>query len=296
MLLCSAACGEGSQRDEYPLSLQDGPPKALLDSSAMAGLDEDTAKARFKRVMLLSDAYRAAQADPNMRQLDDPEGRAFRARAALARLWLTEVFEPDNGPSTLPQDAYKKEREKLSRGRTSMICQVILSPKGLEDEARTQRSNSVEFRELVQGHADEIAALARQFVTAKPRRKPCEVFNRVARTYAGRNNQNIPEGVEFRIEGAAMEACREDLWVKPWVDAVCPVEGFATLDPVWTDYGAHVITVLKISPASTLSAQELDLLARERATSTWRVERLAAELERLAQRFDVGVSKDLSAP
>ena len=100
----------------------------------------------------------------------------------------------------------------------------------------------------------------------------------------------------MKIEASALEACDNERLVQPWVDAVCPVEEFSTLDPVWTEFGAHIVTVLEVIPASTRSEQELERMARERATPKWRIERLAKEIERLGQRFDVGVSQDLSSP
>ncbi len=296
LLLCAGACGGGDAADEYPLSLENGPPAELLDALEAEGLDDDAAMARFEQVMLLSDAYRTRQKNPALRQRDDADGRAFRARATLARLWLTEVFERDHGSESLPAEAYSAELRRIQFGRVSKLCQVILMPKGLEGDALTERTQSAEFREVVRGPANDLTALLRTFVTDNSRTKPCEIFQRVVHTYAGPRNQNIPEGITIKLESAAMDTCNEELWVKPWVDAVCPVEEFSTLDPVWTKYGAHVVTVLDVLPASTLSAEEQDSLAREQATPAWRTKRLAAELERLAQRFDVGMSRDLPAP
>ncbi len=296
VLLSSAACGENGKSEEYPLTIQDGPPPALLDAFKAEGLSDEEATARFDRVMRLSEAYRARQRDPDRRQRDDPDGREFQARAALARLWLSEVFEPNNGPEALPAEAYARDLQRLSMDRTTKVCQVILMPKDLEGEAMTERAQSPDFRDLVREPANDLTALMRTFVTDDQRKKPCDIFKRVASAYAGQNSANLPAGVRMKIEATALEACNEDLFVKPWVDAVCPVETFSTLDPVWTAYGAHVITVLEVIPASTRSEQDLDLLARERATPTWRIERLAKEIGRLGQRFDVGVSRDLSPP
>ncbi len=296
VMLSSAACREAGKREEYPLTIQEGPPPELLETLKAEGLSEEQATARFDRVMYLSEAYRARQRDPDRRQRDDPDGREFQARAALARLWLTEVFEPNNGPEDLPAEAYAEELRRASMGRISKVCQIILMPDDLEGDARVERAQSPEFRDLVREPANELTALMRTFITDNKRKRPCDIFKQVAYAYAGQDKANLPEGVRIKVEATALEACNEDRFVKAWVDAVCPVETFSTLDPVWTEYGAHVVTVLEVIPASNRSGQDLDLLARERATPRWRINRLAKEVERLGQRFDVGVSRDLSSP
>ncbi|MGB1701106.1 MAG: hypothetical protein ACPHRO_14200, partial [Nannocystaceae bacterium] len=238
---------------------------------------------------------RASREDPSTEHLEDPDGRAFKTRAALARLWLTEEFEPNHGVDQIPKEAYQSMLPRASGHQVSKLCQVILLPEGLDDEARTARAESDEFRALVEETAEGIAAAVRKYVAKPTSKRPCGVFNQVVRATAGPSDVNIPDGVELRLEGAAMEVCREELWVKPWVDAVCPVKEFSTIGPVWTKFGAHIVTVIEAIPPASTDEAARDRRARELALTSWRIERLQAELERLRQRFDVAVSRELVA-
>ena len=105
------------------------------------GLPEEDAARRVRDVHLLADAARAERntvVDPP--PLVTESRSRFLRRGALARLWMTEVFEPSHEADAIPDDDPLYLRALASplhvRPQLYRLCQVVAVPSGFEDEGR----------------------------------------------------------------------------------------------------------------------------------------------------------------
>lgn len=265
------------------------------------GLPEEDAARRVRDVHLLADAARAERntvVDPP--PLVTESRSRFLRRGALARLWMTEVFEPSHEADAIPDDDPLYLRALASplhvRPQLYRLCQVVAVPSGFEDDrdGLLAKAEDPSWQEASRARLNTLAARLPRYVSpADP--QACTLMAKLMR-FEPKDDGTVALRVEssaFDLDACAKVDdagdCVEHQFAQEWIDAVRPHTDPGFIPPFSSRFGMHLVFVLEVlEPASaddpaTLAATKAAILA------PWRSVAYDEVLDALLQKWSVKV-------
>lgn len=271
------------------------------------GLSNAAAREHVQQVALLSKAARAEQdgrADPP--PLLTEARKRFVRRAALARVWMHDTFEPTHGVAEIADDDPIFVRALASpkhvRPRLSMLCQVAAVPAGFDDrDAMLQKAEDPEWQATTKARVDAIADRMQRYVRPDDPQS-CRLMGKLMR-FENKDDGIVKLSVEskaFNLDACLREdasgACLEPRWAPEWVEHVRPRTEPGFIKPFRTRFGYHLVflvQVLEPAPAddpATLAATRAAILG------PWRAASYDRDLDALRKKWAVKVVTGSGAP
>jgi len=260
------------------------------------GLSAEDARARAVDTLRLVAAGReqhaAGQADPG--PVLAPRRAEHLRRAALARLWLTERFEPEHGPDDIPADDPRLVRARadprLVHPEIHMLCQVVVEPppEVTELDAKAVITSEPAWREAARAALAPVLARIERNVPVDDA-EACKLVGREVEL-SGKGNDprlvvSFPKSGGFDLEACVQVdeagACVQPRFDPVWTEAVrqLPVPGRS--EPFFTRFGLHVVQVEQRLPARPEGDPATEQALREAVHEAWRVATLDRALEEL---------------
>ena len=282
---------------------------AVVDQAAVVergaerdGLDGDAAAQKVRDVHLLAEAARAereAVVDPPP-LVSDSRARFLR-RGALARLWMTEVFEPSHDVDAIPSDDPIYLRALASplhvRPRLYRLCQIVVVPSGFDDdrEGRFAKAEDPSWQAVARDRAAAVANRLRRYVTpADP--EACALMAKLMR-FEPKDDGTVALRVEssaFDLDACAKlddaGACVERQFAQEWIDAVRPHTAPGFVPPFSSRFGVHVVFVLEVLPPAAADDPEVIASTKAAILPPWRAAAYDETLDRLRQKWSVKVT------
>ncbi|PRQ04384.1 hypothetical protein ENSA5_07870 [Enhygromyxa salina] len=322
--LLGLGCGDERERERDVVARVAGEGQELeLERSvveliaAREGVGEDDARERALATLRLVAARRAelaARDQPPEHPDDlDPARREQLERAAIARLWLDEVFEPSHRAADIPQKIVDQNMadpamtRRLFHPELWFVCQALVVP-AEQSEGRNVKPPQLE--------TDEAAALAWRAAAGEAfsplvarvellepdlvADESCSVLGRIVGT-SQRSFETPAGAVTLRFERFAFAPSEAESFDPAWVEAVTARPEPGVVGPFPSQFGLHLVIVSKIEPAlladesmpadELLAAREAQL--REELESAWQIEQLQQALAKARDRRVVRLSPEL---
>ncbi len=256
-------------------------------------------------VALLAAAARAAQStQPDPPPLLTGTRARFLRRAALARVWLRDVFEPEHGLDDIPEDdpifAAALASPKYVRPRLHMLCQLVAVPSGFADDrdGLLAKADDAQWQALAKARIEPVAERMRRVVrTDDP--EACRLMAKLMRF------ETADDGaVRINVESKAFDldacserrvdgSCAQPRFAREWVEQVRQHADPGFIPMFQTRFGYHVVFLAKILPAASKDDPATRSAVREAALVPWRAAALDAELTALRKRWAVKVASSL---
>ncbi|RMG94807.1 MAG: peptidylprolyl isomerase [Deltaproteobacteria bacterium] len=265
------------------------------------GLDEDRARARAVDTLRL---VAAAEAEGHGPKSLPPRRRERIDRAAKARLWLREIFEPAHGTDDIPADDplienLRKGFEVAREYEVATFCQVVVAPdpppegNDVPDEGFYRRAAAVYHRlsafltPLVPVGTDAACPTLRSLMRFVPRA--------------------FDEGIEVRYEAGGVDlgrcvqeaedgTCEKPFLDPDWESAVAAAEAPSLLGPIRTRFGLHFVVLQDKLPKAPPSDPKVQAAMREAVLVPYRRRELRRTLERLRAARTVRIAPGVLAP
>jgi hypothetical protein len=290
LLLCIAACTTEPTDPRQKIANEPIDEHVIEMIATRDGISEDAARASVIETLRWAAAARQSRA-ADAPELDAPRRDHLR-RTALARLWLSDVFEPTHGAQDIPTDDPLIARARADRRNVHPeiveVCQAIFMPEIADDPAAAELA--------VADPQWQEKANARALAFAEHVRRTVPLSAPDACTILTQNVQLEPktgDGVKLKLEGrggfhldSCLEksddgTCKQPQFAPEWVEVIRegPVPGLR--GPFATRFGVHVALVTRVMPATpTDDAALLDHL-RGVVHDAWRARELGAALQSL---------------
>jgi len=288
LVLAVAACSRAPADDRPHVGGEPIDERVIEMVAARDGLGHDEARARVVDTLRWAAAAREAREEaPELEQTR----RDHLRRTALARLWLTDVFEPQHRVQDIPADdplvLRARGQKRFVHPELVEVCQVIAVPSDVEGDAMLPVVNDPRWR---------IAALERVHAYARHVRRTvalddpeaCDLFTRNARlertTFAG-GKLRIEGPTGFHLDACAElgddGVCKTAQLAPEWVEVVRRSAVPGWVGPFFTRFGVHFVLVTRVLPAQLDS--DPDFLDRIRAAvhDAWRSRELGERLQSL---------------
>jgi hypothetical protein len=299
-LVVIAGC-EGSSVAPRPVAHVGG---IVLDASvvehvaARDGLTAEDARVRAVDTLRLVAAGReqhaTSRADPG--PVLAPRRAEHLRRAALARLWLTEQFEPAHGPEDIPDDDPRLVRARadprLVHPEIHVVCQVVVEPPShvTELSAKAAITSDPAWREAARAAFAPVLARIERNVPVSDA-EACRLLEREVELSGNADDPRL--AVSFsRPGGFDLEACIEQdesgTCTKPrfdpaWTEQVRSVAVPGRTAPFFTQFGLHLVQVEQRLPAQPAGDPATEQALREAVHDAWRVEALDRKLDELGR-------------
>lgn len=232
-----------------------------------------------------------------------PERRAEHLRrAARARLWLTERFEPEHGPDDIPDDDPRLVRARtdpsLVHPEIHRVCQVVIQPPGVDDlEAKAAITDQAPWRQAAQ---DALAPVLERIERNVPVGDPeaCQLIQREIQLSAAltdpRLELSFPKPGGFDLDACLQVresdgACIQPRFDPAWTSQVRAMEAPGLSAPFFTRFGLHVVYLAEHLDAQPKGDPATEQAVRRAVLDAWRADRLDARLDQLGQAASVRV-------
>ncbi len=276
--------------------------------AARDGLTEHEAARHVLDVELLATAARAEQSalpDPPA-LLSDARARFLR-RAALARTWLHDVFEPEHEPADIaPEDpmlAAALASPKHVRPRLHVVCQLIAVPSGFADDrdGMLARADDAQWQALAKARIEPVATRLSRIVEPDDP-DACGLMSKLLRF------ETIDDGtVRLDVESKVFDldacskrrpdgTCEEPRWAREWIQEVRPRADTGFIPLFRTRFGYHLVFLADVLPAVPRDDPATLAAVREAILVPWRAAALDTELAALRKRWAVKVVSGARTP
>lgn len=276
----------------------------VLDASvvehvaARDGLSREDARARAIDTLRLVAAGReqhaAGRADPG------PVLAARRTehlvRAARARLWLTERFEPEHRPEDIPSDhpglVRARQDPRLVHPELYRVCQVVVEPPldVTELSAKAAITSDPAWREAARAALAPVLARIERNVPVDDA-EACRLIEReVELSGAGEDPRLVvsfprPGGFDLDacLEPDDAGGCSKPRFDPEWTAKVRAQAVPGRSMPFFTRFGLHVVQVEQRLPAQPAGDPATEQALREAVHDAWRAEALDRRLQELGR-------------
>ncbi len=267
--------------------------------AARDGLEPDQARARAVDTLRLVAAGRDAQRarDGAAGPVLAPRRAEHQRRAALARLWLTERFEPAHGPGDVPDDDPRlvraRQDPRLVHPELHVACQVVVQPPaddgGTPTDAAAITGDPAWRRAAEQALAPVLARIDRNVPEGDP--EACRLLEREVELSGPGDDPRLRVTME-RVGGFDLDACvqtdaagtcTQPRFDPTWTAVVraLPAPGRST--PFFTRFGLHVVELEARMPAQPEGDPATEAALRRAVLDPWRTEALARALAELGR-------------
>ncbi len=299
LVLVLAGCG--SERAPQPVARVD---ELVLDAAvvehiaARDGLSPEAARARAVDTLRLVAAGRErhaqGKADPG--PVLSPRRAEHLRRAARARLWLSERFEPEHGPQDIPDDDPRLVRARLDprlvHPEIHVACQVVVEPPPEVTALEAKAAITVDpaWREAAQaaaapllariernvpvGDAEACALVEREVELSGPAEDP-----RLQITFSRAGGFDLDACAELDEAGA----CSKPRFDPEWTARVRALAVPGRTAPFFTRFGLHLVQLEQRLPPQPADDPATEQAVRASVLDPWRAEAFDRRLEALGR-------------
>jgi hypothetical protein len=270
--------------------------------AAREGLSPDQAQARAVDTLRLVAAGRQQHAergaDPGPPLV--PRRAEHLRRAARARLWLSERFEPEHRPADIPADEPRlvraRQDRRLVHPEIHVVCQVVVEPPDVEalaDKAVITADPAWRERALL-ALAPVLARIERNVPVDDP--EACRLVEREVELSGPGDDPHLrvvyPRPGGFHLDACADDpldasagpgACTQPQFDPEWTKAVRALPAPGRSMPFFTRFGLHVVHLEQRLPAQPADDPATELALRQAVHDAWRAEALDRRLEALGR-------------
>jgi hypothetical protein len=318
----SFGCSEaGAERDvvariEAPSGTLELDRRVVEQLASELGVDEAEAQTialdRLRWVAARRERLAARETPPEHPDDLDPARRERLERAALVRLWMTEVFEPATAAAKIPARLVAENfanpaiSRRLFHPELWLTCQVLIVPSEVDPDGRNVLIPS-DPELAAKWQADASQAFAPMIARVEgfgpelvgdPR---CPIL--AAIVGGSERELETPSGpmtIRFESFGFAPELA--DGFDRGWLEQVTAKPEIGLVGPFATKFGQHLVIVNEIKPPvlpdGSLPADQLmaarDPVLRAEIELAWRADQLQRALGDARQRRVVRLASDLS--
>jgi len=270
--------------------------RVVEEIAARDGLTTEQARARALDTLRLVAAARAEQSDRGEEPGLVPRRAEHLRRAARARLWLRERFEPSHRPEDIPDDhpllARARLEPRLVHPEIWNVCQVVIEPPNVDDlEAKAVITIEPAWREAARAFFARVQPRILRSVAIDDH-EACKLIAEQVELSAQPDDPRL--SLTFpRPGGFDLDACltRDDEGecIQPHFDPewtaqvrAMDVPGFS--EPFFTQFGLHWVYAVERLPAHLADDPATERFLRETVLDAWRAKELDRTLEELQQK------------
>jgi hypothetical protein len=294
-LLSIAGCGEpgGAARPVVRVGGLVLDAAVVEHVAARDGLPADAAQARAVDTLRLVAAGRERHArggaDPG--PVLAPRRAEHLRRAARARLWLTERFEPAHGPGDIPHDDPRlvraRQDPRLVHPALHVVCQVVVEPPPTVTtlEAKAAITTDPAWREAATAVLAPILARVERNVPVDDA-EACALVDREVELSGSGDDPRFHVG-RPRLSGFDLDACAETdaagACVQPrfdpaWTAVVRALPAPGRSAPFFTRFGLHLVQLQERLPPQPAGDPATEQAVRAAVLDAWRADALARRL------------------
>ena len=256
------------------------------------GLSSQQARRRVDDTLRLA---AAAQAETTGAKLSDTR-QAHLRRAAAARLWLKEDFEPRHRVQDIQASdpAFKQAMasQRNVHPKLHAVCQLVVAPTAGEDEGVDivlERAKDPAWRARARPMFDAATERLQRYV--KPGDPDaCALMVRLLR-FETQERDGVSLRIEqggFDLDACAKEAddgsCAQPQWVPEWTEQVRKGEAAQFLPGFETRFGYHLVYVRDILPNRPADDPETAQAVREAIHPAWQRDSFARYIDAARER------------
>lgn len=266
--------------------------------AAREGVDRGTAQTRvLETLRLAADAQAQGAAAADLSE----DRRRQLLRAARARRWAEDVFEPRHDPEDIPEDRVRSVQDdpRFDHPRLHRLCQLVAIPTREDPARREPPPDDPAWWARARIHLERVATRLAPYLAAEGQDR-CAWIPKLLRFEA-----QVQGDVTIRYESGAfdLEACAEQdpagectrpRWDPAWKAAVERGTAPGFLAPFESALGVHWVYLDAIMPAQSGSSEAGRANIRETLHPAWQREAFAHALVQL--RSDAAVKLEEVAP
>lgn len=280
----------------------------VLDASVVEqiatrdGLSETEARQRALSTLRLAAAGRQQHAASG----EDPgpvlsERRATHLRrAARARLWLEERFEPAHGPDQIPADDPRLVRARLDprlvHPEIHSVCQVVVEPPNVDDlDAKAEITADPQWQDAARA---TLVPVLKRIERTVPLGDPeaCRLIGLQVQLSEAltdpRLQLSFPKPGGFDLDACIQIRpsdghCLQPRFDPQWTAVVRAMETASLSAPLFTRFGLHVVYLHERLPAQPADDPATESVVRASVLDAWRAEQLDLRLQQMSQRRSV---------
>jgi hypothetical protein len=288
-------------------------PEGVVDAAVVRmvaerdGVDEAQARARVADTLrAVAAAREAAAVQADEAPLVEPAREEHLRRAALARVWLEDGFEPDHEPQDIPDDAPLLQQAKATaryiHPRLHLLCQLVALPSGPGTTEEIFAAAALPaWKDAARARFDPVAQRMQRYVRADDR-DACGLMQKLMQF-----EEHDADGVTLRVEAQAFDldacaetaadgSCREPKFVPEWVEQVRVAEPPGFLPAFSTRFGWHLVFVQEILPERTLDDPQTMSWLRGEVHRQWQHEAFQEYIDRLRELRAVRIAPAAESP
>lgn len=264
--------------------------------AARDGLSPDDARARAVdtlRLVAAGHEQHDGSRDPAASEGLAPRRAEHLRRAARARLWLSERFEPEHRPQDIPDDEPRlvraRQDPRLVHPEIYVACQVVAQPPDVESlDAKAAITGVLEWRAAAERALEPVRARIERNVPVGDS-EACSLIEREVELSGPAEDPRVEVSFEraagFDLDACAEQdaagACTQPRFDPAWTDRVRALAGVGFSSPFFTRFGLHLVYVEQRLPAQPAGDPATEQRVRESVLDAWRAEAFALELEAL---------------
>jgi hypothetical protein len=271
------------------------------------GVDEAEARARVADTLRLVAAAReaaAGRAEPV--PLVEPGRQEHLERAARARVWLQEDFEPDRQADDIPDGDAMLEQAKATakfiHPELHLVCQLVAVPTDAKTPEEVFAITADEaWMDKARARFDPVADRMQRYVGPRDP-EACDLMTKLMRF-----EQREGDGVTLRVEAQGFDldacaeknadgSCKKPVFVPEWVKEVRAAEPPGFIAPFRTPFGWHLVFVAEILPAHELDDPETAAWLRREIHPQWQRKAFDEYIAQLREQRAVRIAASESPP
>jgi hypothetical protein len=278
------------------------------------GISEAEARDRALATLRLVAARRAELAareqPPDAPDDLDPARRAQLERAALVRVWLDDVFEPDHRAANIPDRVVEQNladpqmARRMFHPQLWFVCQALVVPtpesEGAFVKPPSEGEAATQWRAAANLAFSEFVARVDRFESDLLTEGGCAVLGRIVGT-SERSFETEAGPMTIRYEQFAFAPSEATSFDPQWVEAVTARAELGVVGPFATQFGLHVVLVSTIEPGvlenGSLPDAELQTARaahlRGEIEQAWQADQLQQTLAKIRDRRVVRLSPEL---
>ncbi len=271
------------------------------------GVDEAEARERVADTLrAVAAARRAAAQEPEPAPLVEPTREEHLLRAARARVWLHDDFEPEHGVDAIPDDdpllAQTKASAKFVHPRLHLLCQLVAVPsEGTTLAEMIDIASDPAWMEKARARFEPAAERLQRYVRPEDP-DACGLMPKLLRF-----DQREGDGVTLRIEAQAFDldaceeraddgSCKTPSFLPDWTERVRAAEPPGFIPPFSTRYGWHLVFVQEVLPERSLDDPETIAWLRREVHPRWQHQAFQQYIDRLRERRAVRIADPEPTP
>ena len=301
LLLTLGSCGGTETTGPAPVARIGGlaVDAAMLEHVAERdALSEADARQRtldIARLVAARRQERAIDGDASKPALPPRRAEHLR-RAALARLWLEERFEPEHGPDDIPNDDPRLQRARedtrLVHPELHQVCQVVVQPPGVDDlDTKAVITARPQWQEAAQAALDPVLErIERNVPVGDP--EACQLIQREIQLSEAPTDPELelsfpkPGGFDLSACVQVRESdgeCIQPLFDPAWTAKVGAMDAPSLSSPFFTRFGLHLVYLADRLPAQPAGDPATERALREIVLDAWRAEQLDVQLQQMGK-------------